>query len=258
MRRRRLVICGSLALLSPSLAAADDFAAGSLIIPMDTDHQDMGMLRAYGLVYELLRQGVPVRWIIKTGKQIGDADLTASATDLQSGAAIDAHGYRGGPWVIDAADADAAVPFVEAWQQDNPDVAVHVATDAFTGDVSRLLVVAPSIAMMADGNQKIARKYMLAAGIPDSVGDPMWPDSSPDMLDPLEISGPDIADVHNDGALFDDDGHPVYCQFMSMHWAVNDAEQNPDVVGEMRHFLKNYPTHLFAECQADNASERSV
>lgn len=248
-----VIVSALLTAALPRAAAADEFAAGSLIVPMDVDYQDMGMLRAYGLVYDLLRQGVPVRWVIKAGKKIGDADFTTSATDLQSGAAIDQHGYRGGPWVIDAADAEAAMPFIEAWQMANPDVAVHVATGPFSGDVSRVLVVAPTIAMMADGNQKIARKYMMAAGIPDSTGDLGWPDNSPDMLDPKELSGADMVN-HHDGALFDGDGDPVYCQFMSMHWAVKDAEDNPEVVAEMREFL-SYPTHLFAECQAVNAFE---
>lgn len=252
--RRSAVLAGLLVCLGSSRASADEFAVGSMIIPMDTTHQDMGMLRAYGLVYELLRQNVPVRWVIKNGKKNGDADFTASATDVSSGAAIDAHAYRGGPWVIDAADAAAAMPVIEAWQTDYPETAVHEATAVFSGDVSRVLVVAPTIAMMADGNQKIARKYMLAAGIPDSVGDPGWPDSSPDMLDPEELAGPDTVDNHHDGALFDADGDPVYCQFMSMHWAVGDAVKNPDVVAEMREFL-GYPTHFFAECQAVNAFE---
>ncbi|WAS90381.1 DUF11 domain-containing protein [Nannocystis punicea] len=238
---------------APVSADAADFAAGSLVIPMDTDYQDLGMLRAYGLVYELLRQGVPVNWAIKAGKGHGDADFTASGTDVASGAAIEAHGYRGGPWVIDAADAAAALPIVEAWQQDNPDVAVHEASEGFSSDVAATLVVAPTIAMMADGNQKIARKYMMAAGIPDSVGDYGWPDTSPDMLDPDELSGP-TEDNLRDGALFDDEGDPVYCQFMSMHWGVKDAEQNQQVVAEMREFL-THPTHLFAECQAVNAFE---
>jgi len=241
-----------LAFALPGVAVADEFAAGSLIIPMDTDYQDTGMLRAYGLVYELLRQGVPVRWMIQSGKANGGVDFTASGTDLMSGAAIDGHGYRGGPWVVDAADAALAMPIVEAWQVDSPEVAVHEAGAAFTGEVSRTLLVAPTIAMMADGNQKIARKYMMAAGIPDSLGDPLWPDGSPDMLDPEELSGANVVDNHHDGALFDEDGDPVYCQFMSMHWAVGDAEKNPEVVAEMRDFLA-YPTHLFAECQAVNA-----
>ena len=249
----RWLLPGLLAFVIPDIAAADEFAAGSLIIPMDTDYQDMGMLRAYGLVYELLRQGVPVRWMIQSGKASGGVDFTASGTDV-SGVAIDGHGYRGGPWVVDSADAAVAMPIVEAWQVDSPEVAVHKASAAFTGEVSRVLLVAPTIAMMADGNQKIARKYMMAAGIPDSVGDPLWPDSSPDMLDPVEIAGADVVDNHHDGALFDEEGDPVYCQFMSMHWAVNDAVKNPDVVAEMRDFLA-YPTHLFAECQAVNAFE---
>lgn len=252
LRTGALTVAVTLA-LAPGWASAADFAAGSLVIPMDTDYQDFGMLRAYGLVYELLRQGVPVHWAIKVGKGYAEVDFTASATDVASGAAIDAHGYRGGPWVIDAADAADALPIVEAWQQDNPAVAVHEATGAFTTDVAQTLVVAPTIAMMADGNQKIARKYMMAAGIPDSVGDFGWPDDSPDMLDPAELSGPTENNLR-DGALFDAEGDPVYCQFMSMHWGVNDAAQNPQVVAEMREFL-THPTHLFAECQAVNAFE---
>ncbi|MDC0667104.1 hypothetical protein POL58_05115 [Nannocystis sp. ncelm1] len=212
--------------LAPSSAAADDFAAGSLIVPMDTTYQDLGMFEAYGLVYDLLRQGVPVRWVIKVGKGYNEIDFMAMGTDVRTGVAIAAHGYRGGPWVIDAADAAAAMPIIEAWQAKNVNTAVHEATAPFTGDVARLLVVAPTIAMMADGNQKIARKYMMAAKIPDSVGNPMWPDSSPDMLDPLELAGPTI-DSHSDGDLFDEDGDPVYCQFMSMHWASTTRRPTP-------------------------------
>ncbi len=251
---RFAVISGLLVCALPTTALADDFAAGSLIVPMDTDYQDMGMLKAYGLVFRLLSEDVPVRWVIRAGKQVGGEDFTASATDIVSGVAIDGHGYRGGPWVIDAADAGAALPVIEDWQADHPETVVHEATAAFSGDVSRTLVVAPTIAMMADGNQKIARKYLQAAAIPDSLGDFGWPDTSPDMLDPNELSGPDLVDNHHDGALFDADGDPLYCQFMSMHWGVGDAEKQPEVVAEMREFL-GYPTHLFAECQAVNAFE---
>lgn len=250
---RRLVLLGLCLSLAPAQARGDDFAAGSLIIPMDTEYQDWGMLRAYGLVYALLQADVPVRWVIKTAKPHSGVDFTATGVDFMTGADITDHGYRGGPWVIDAADADAAAPVIEAWQAEYPETAVHEATEAFAGEVSRLLVVAPTISMMADGNQDIARKYMLAAGIPDSTGDLMWPNDSPDMLDPEELSGP-TEDDHSDGALFDEEGDPVYCQFMSMHWAVNDAEANPEVVAEMRSFL-GHPTHLFAECQAVNAFE---
>ncbi|MEZ4448097.1 MAG: DUF11 domain-containing protein, partial [Nannocystaceae bacterium] len=242
-----------LALLAPGAAAADTFTAGSLIIPMDTDFQDEGIFEAYGLVYDLLLNDVPVAWVIKSGKALGDADFTTTATDVRTTTDVGSHGYRGGPWVIDAADVDAAMPIVEAWLDANPNTNVHEATADFDGDISRLLIAAPTIAMMADGNQKIARKYMQAAKIPDSQLDLAWADDSPDMLDPAEVSGPDDLN-HHDGALFDEDGDPVYCQFMSMHWGVGDAEKNPEVVAEVREFL-THPTHFFAECQAVNAFE---
>jgi uncharacterized repeat protein (TIGR01451 family)/MYXO-CTERM domain-containing protein len=239
--------------LGAASAAADDFAAGSLIIPMDMDYQDDGMFKAYGLVYELLRNEVAVRWVIRTGKGYGDADFTVSATDLATSTPIDAHGYRGGPWVIDERDAADARPIIENWQATYPETAVHEATEPFSGDVARYLVVAPTLAMVADGNQKIARGYMQAAAIPDTTLSLDWGDDSPDMLDPVELAGPTDSS-HNDGMLFDEDGDPVYCQLMSMHWGVKDAEENPEVVAEVREFL-NHPTHFFAECQAVNAFE---
>ena len=244
---------GAAVWLMASTAHADDFEAGSYIIPMDTDYQDVGMLRAYGLVFELLRNGVPVRWVIREGKMAGQADFMATAIDVATATDIGSHGYRGGPWVIDAADAGDAEPIIAAWQMAYPETTVHEATEAFSGDVARYLVVAPTIAMVADGNEDIAREYMLAAAIPDSVLDPTWPDDSPDMLDVPELAGPTDTD-HADGSLFDEDGDPVYCQLMSMHWGVADAEANPEVVAEVRSFLNN-PTHFFAECQAVNAFE---
>ncbi len=237
----------------PATAVAEEFEAGALVIPMDTDFQDLGMLRAYGLVYELLYQGVPIRWVIRADKLHGEADFSTSATNLLDGQPVPLHDYRGGPFVIAAADAGAAMPIIAAWQLANPQVAVHETSAAFEADVARYLVVAPTIAMIADGNQKIARKYMAAAAIPDSVGDLLWPDTSPDMLDVTELAGP-TTDSHRDGLLFDDEGDPVYCQLMSMHWGVADAEDNPEVVAEVRQYLNN-PVHFFAECQAVNAFE---
>ncbi|MCA9711986.1 MAG: hypothetical protein KDK70_39485 [Myxococcales bacterium] len=234
-------------------AAADPFEAGSYIIPMDTDYQDEGMLRAYGLVYELLRSDVPVRWVILGGKAYGQSDFTATATDVATGMPIGSHDYRGGPFVIDSFDAPEAAPIIEDWLATYPETAVHVAAEPFQGEVARYLVVAPTIAMVADGNQDIARGYMQAAAIPDSTLSLAWANDSPDMLDVEELSGPTDVD-HRDGLLFDEDGDPVYCQLMSMHWGVNDAQNDPEVVAEVREYLNN-PVHFFAECQAVNAFE---
>ncbi|NUQ79142.1 MAG: DUF11 domain-containing protein, partial [Polyangiaceae bacterium] len=253
MRRTWLMISFGAALVAVSSPSrADDFAPGSVIVPMDTTYQDMGMFKAYGLVYELLRQGVPVRWSIAPNKLAGAADFVASGQDHLTQASVVDHGYRGGPWIIDSASAPQALPIIDAWQAQYPETAVHIATQAFTAPVAKRLVAAPKVAMFADGNQKIARGYLAAAKIPDSTLDYTWPDASPDMLTVAEVTGTDAA--NNDGALFDKDGHPRYCQFMSMHWGVNDAVNNPGVVAEVRQYLK-FPTHFFAECQAVNAFE---
>jgi uncharacterized repeat protein (TIGR01451 family)/MYXO-CTERM domain-containing protein len=255
--KRVVVVCILVAALGVGrVAAGDTFAAGTLIIPMDTTYQDSGMLKAYGLVYSLLRHDVPVRWVILPGKSLGQADFTASGKDHQNSTIIITnYGYRGGPFVIDAADAAAAGPVINAWQAANASVKVHEATAAFTATVARYLVVAPRIAMHADGSQNIAVSYLNAAGIPDSNGD-LWPATSPDLLTPTEVAGPTTTN-HRDGALFDADGDPVYCQFMSMHWAVTSAQANPEVVAEVREYLRN-PVHFFAECQAVDAFENLV
>ncbi len=229
------------------------FEPGALIIPMDTSFQDMGMLEAFGLVYQLLLADVPVSWAIAQGKQLGDIDFSTSAVDLRTDEPINNHGYRGGPFVIHQDDAAAALPIIEAWLADNPDTNVHEASDPFEVYVARRMLNAPTIAVFADGNEDIARGYLLAAKIPDSTGDLSWPDDSPDLLDPEEVAGPTDTD-HKDGALFAGHEAPIYCQFMSMHWDINAAVSNPEVVAEVRAYL-TFPSHFFAECQAVNAFE---
>ncbi|MEZ4339476.1 MAG: MYXO-CTERM sorting domain-containing protein [Sandaracinaceae bacterium] len=263
------------------------FGPGSLVIPMDLTYQDTGMLQAYGLVFQLLRQGVPVYWVIDPDKTwhaapcdtAGDEcawdcaiegsgvrcpyptaspDFFASATvywaddGTARGEAIAMHGYRGGPFVIDAADADAARPIIDAWNDPSTwdaapwarrtvmeVVTVHETTAAFDGYVRKEMIAAPTIAVFSDGNEDIATGYLRAAGIPQSNGTE-FPDrrcggdcgpgtANPDMLTVESIMGDmgtcDAPNLdHRNGALFTEDGVPAYCQIMSMHWAVNDRE----------------------------------
>jgi uncharacterized repeat protein (TIGR01451 family) len=251
--RKIILLLAALAILGPTgRALADTFATGSLIIPMDTTYQDSGMLKAFGLVYELLANRVPVRWVIAPTKMAGETDFTAAAKDHKTGSSIGSHGYRGGPFVVDSADTAAALPIVDAWQAANPSVAVHESTAPFSGPVARYLVVAPKIALFADGSQSIAIGYLRAAGIPDSDGND-WPSGSADIVTPTQVAGPTTTN-HRDGALFDADGDPVYCHFLSSHWTLASAQANPEVVAELREFLKN-PVHLFAECLAVEAFE---
>ncbi|HEX2571037.1 MAG TPA: hypothetical protein VH877_15865 [Polyangia bacterium] len=245
---------------------AQQFPAGSLIIPMDIDYQDASMLRAFGLLYQLLRADIPVNWCIQPGKTLyvgttpnpnapNAVDFVASAQDIRTNATITAHGYRGGPFVIDAGDASRALQVIAAWNTATPLVGVHRATADFTATVSRRLVSAPNIGINGDGNEAIAFGYLNAAGIPDSRGN-AWSSASPDLLTPAQVAGPTTTS-HQDGRLFGASGLPVYCQLMSMHWTVQRTATNEEAIAEMRNFL-TYPTHLFAECQAVNMLEDSA
>jgi len=288
---RPLVVAFATLSLAPTVATAapTTFGAGSLVIPMDEAYQDGGMMQAYGLLFQLLRQGVPVAWAIDPNKThhaapcntAGDLcawdcavegsgvkcpyptsspDFFAATTVVWDGsggapgAAIANHGYRGGPFVIDAPYHDAALAIIDAWNDPtlwaaNPwanrtvfdVVAVHEATTSFTADVSRDLLAAPTIAVFSDGNENIATSYLRAAGLKQSNG-AEFPSSkcggavlcgpgtpNPDMLTVPSVAGdmgtcgtPNLD--HENGALFTADGVPAYCQIMSMHWNVTDRE----------------------------------
>lgn len=141
-----------LAVNTREAAAADrTFQPGSLIIPMDLSYQSTGMFQAYGLIYQLLRQGVHIHWVINPAKTYHAAacntagDLCAwdcavegsgvkcpyptSTPDVTvttkivwddlgvaaRGATLGTHRYRGGPFVVDALDHDKALAIIDAW-----------------------------------------------------------------------------------------------------------------------------------------------
>src|SRR5215213_6268924 len=195
---------------SGSAAAQEAFPSGSLIIPMDIDNQDAGMLRAFGLVYRMLLNDVPVAWCILPGKSLytgatknptnaaNTVDFMATTKDVRTGATLGTTRYRGGPFVIDAAYRTRALAIVSAWNTGQSNVVnVHEATSAFAAVVERVLVNAPTIAINADGNEPIAYGYMNAAGVPDSAGN-SWSGSSPGVMTPAGIAGPTTTD-HRDG-----------------------------------------------------------
>ena len=290
---RALTLAAAVALIalvvapSSARAAPKTFPAGSLVIPMDLAYQDRGLLQAYGLLFQLLRQNVPVAWTIEPTKTwhaapcntpgdlcpwdcaiVGSGikcpyptaspDFTVAAEvvwdpSVARGTAIGGHGYRGGPFVIAAADRARALPIIDAWNDRalwpaNPwaqrtvfeIVTVHSATAAFDATVARELRAAPSIAVFSDGNEDIATGYLRAAGIPQSNGRE-FPGgrctaagcgpgtANPDMLTVPSVMGAmgtcDAPNLdHKNGALFTADGVPAYCQIMSMHWNVSDRE----------------------------------
>jgi hypothetical protein len=113
-------------------AGACTFASGALIIPVDTTPDNDHAFGAYGLVYQLLRNGVPVHWAIRADKQQSTSPPSDAAVDFaipqagtDSAAVIRVLGtnaevplpskYRGGPFIVDAANSDAARPLVDQW-----------------------------------------------------------------------------------------------------------------------------------------------
>jgi len=137
--------------LAPRPTHAASLQPGSLIIPMDLTYQDHGMLQAYGLVYQLLRHGIPVNWAIHWYKaqcvepesaapedcwwscdewlEFEPCPYPSFAPDFSRRARIlysDGtsqretfeevfHGYRGGTFVIDVRYAVFARPVIDAW-----------------------------------------------------------------------------------------------------------------------------------------------
>lgn len=234
---------------------AEALPAGSLIIPMDTASQDHGMLRAYGLVYRLLANDIPVRWAIAPGKSQNGTDFSATTRNLRTGAALGARSYGGGPFIIGAADRAAAQPIIDAWLQDDCVTAVHEATEPFSAEPTRLLVSAPRLAVALDRYQSIAFKNFNAAGIPDSQGQP-WGAASPDLLDESELIGPSATET-GDGALWSPEGSPAYCHLtFTYYWA--NKTHTADLVRELRAWLgSNHHTHLFAQAESLRAIESS-
>ncbi|HWI18634.1 MAG TPA: hypothetical protein VNT81_12860 [Vicinamibacterales bacterium] len=262
LRHRLLAIVLALVSLNGVSASADaiTFPAGSLIVPMDIDPngQDRGMLRAYGLVYELLRAGIPVHWTINELKVTDGVDFTVSGVVLESvrnNTLIgNSRAYRGGPFVVAADDAPAALSIIEQWQNvPGDETVVHrLVSGSFTANVSRRLVAAPRIAIPIDGGEQVAFNNLNAAGIRDAVGG-AWSHASPDVLTEQSIVG---GPAMNDGALFLNGGQPRYCYLASMHY--NETSLTHQVARETRSWLAASPLHhAFMQCEAIQAFENA-
>lgn len=171
----------------------NDYSVGTLIIPMDTTYQDLGMWKAYGLVYELLSHGIPVHWAINPNKAFNQTDFTAASVDLRTGTSVGTFNYSGGPFIINSSDAAAALPLIQAWwAKYNNYPNVHQVTGSFSANVDIILKSPPRIAN-EDANSGISIAYYNAAGIPDLNGN-VWSSDSPNILDEEEIAN---------GALFE-------------------------------------------------------
>jgi uncharacterized repeat protein (TIGR01451 family) len=166
--------------------SATDYPPNSLVIPMDVTHQNNGMWKAYGLVYNLLDNGVPVHWAINQSKSYNGTDFTATSVNLRTAANVGSWNYSGGPFIIHADDVANALPLIQAWWTKHANQpTVHQVLASFSSNVDMILRSAPRIANEAI-NSGITIGYYNAAGIPDLNGNP-WSSSSPNILDQTAI-----------------------------------------------------------------------
>ncbi|MFY3744294.1 MopE-related protein [Anaeromyxobacter sp. Red801] len=172
------LIAGVLPLLAPTCGDLQPgpkvFARGSLVIPMDRCYQfqtdgatgtgqpsgcpqaaDAGdAIKAYGLVYQLIRNDVAVYWAIDPAK----ASLTAHDFAIQYDGGFPvlsydwASGgtgapptqdhvirYMGGPFVVDGSDQAKALAVLQRYRATFEAVNVHVANVAFRAPVAKVM-----------------------------------------------------------------------------------------------------------------------
>ncbi|HSB20986.1 MAG TPA: putative metal-binding motif-containing protein [Anaeromyxobacteraceae bacterium] len=210
------------------------FSRSALIIPMDGCYQfatdgsgqsasragcgtatsDAGdVIKAYGLVYQLVRAGVPVYWVISPDKTSATGvDVTVSYT---GGAPVlkynwsDPNGaggsqpannpgstfrYVGGPFVVDGSDYAAANAVLQSFKATYSVVNVHVAQVAFQGNAAKVFsggwnaggAVAPKLALLnipgGDGRyaDHVLEGYLVKSGLAPAcvLANPPCADSS--------------------------------------------------------------------------------
>ena len=164
----------------PGVPNMQTFAAGSYVIPMDNDKQALNgepfNLSAYGLVYSLLEQGVPLHWVIKSGKAKDEIDFSASASRVYpTPTAVALHDFRASAFIIDLSDVQAEVScggitgslVDQTIATFDEDVAVYRLDQDVTVDVRYTLTNAPVIAVLTDGSAEETEEQVLAyANVP--------------------------------------------------------------------------------------------
>jgi len=204
----------ALPLLAPTCGSSDSegdktFSRNSLIIPMDRCYQyqtdvrtgtgqpancpqsaDPGdVIKAYGLVYQLIRHDVAVYWVINQTKTAFDSEdfhiqydagAPAFRYDWNTGgsAAPPTNGhtvaYKGGPFVVDGSDYAKASAVLQQIKSTFSPVRVHVANVAFTAHVKKTMAggwnaggaVPPKLALLDIGSGNLTQVS------PPAINDP--------------------------------------------------------------------------------------
>ncbi len=208
------IALGALPLLAPTCGDPGEgfktFSRSSIIIPMDVCYQtqadgmqssyapascpqavDAGdIIKAYGLVYQLIRNGIAVYWVIDNAKAtVTGVDLTiqyAGGFPVQfydwtpedpppatPPTALHDINYRGGPFVVDGSDFDRANQVLQSFRASGSgpgspgtfqNVNVHVSNVAFRAYAKRTMAggwsaggtVAPKVALLDIGSTSAA------------------------------------------------------------------------------------------------------
>lgn len=149
----------------------------------DTDKNDQGTFQATGLVYDILRAGFPIYWVISPSKtsQIGvDMSITKSAADpavtiyhslakTDSGTVATVK-YTGGPFVIDANDMD---PAIQDLFDKYPNAKIHKSNYDFSAEVDKVLSgIPPKVAVLGGSKYTyILTDYLFASGLGNNLSE---------------------------------------------------------------------------------------
>ena len=121
-------------------STATDFNSGAAVIDMGVSPQTEGnALKPYGLIYDLVSNGIPVYWIIKDNKSFVDASNKQDQTDLQvigttervGGVSTGFVDLKSGPFLIPAEFIDQAAPYMEVAKYS--DVVIYWNLNSITG-----------------------------------------------------------------------------------------------------------------------------
>ncbi len=148
-------------------------ASGAYIIPMDFDKQstaysdpDEGVdfigfnMRAYGLVYRILAAGYEVKWVIRAGKNRGDADFSANVEMIHPTEALPStEDFHTSVFLVDAQEllsvnectGATEAPLDDLITEFENDVVVYRLLEEKELDVRYELSSPPRLAVLTDG-----------------------------------------------------------------------------------------------------------
>lgn len=171
--------CLATGTLAVTVLPSDTFAAGAYIIDAGQNSTINAGLKPYGLVYALLKAGIPVNWSINPAKIKDGVDFTLPA----------GKSYKGGPFIISAdyASNPTVISLVATWRSSGAVVDGPV-TAGFSAPVYEILTKWPKGYLDAD-NQDLITPYYSNAGVPT---DSYRLNSSPLDLPPCAGGGDEV------------------------------------------------------------------